>query len=100
MRIENGLVLEQLSTTTTDVPGTVSGTATLPRTPLVVETSPQERKAPSVQSEAAAGGGLHPAAYRELAEGLRSLWTCLGKDTGLPAEIAALQVCAENGIKL
>ncbi|CAM9092145.1 unnamed protein product [Hapterophycus canaliculatus] len=89
MRIDDGLVLEQLSATTTETP-----------IALLMETIPQSRIPTSVQSEAVVAGGLHPAAYRELVEGLRYLWICLGRETGLPAETAALEVCAEHGINI
>ncbi|CAM9545159.1 unnamed protein product [Scytosiphon promiscuus] len=106
MRIDDGLVLEQLTATATNVPGMESGAvqrmASAPPAPRSVETINRLQKTmtPSVPPEAAAAGGLHPAAYRELAQGLRDLWIGLGRDTGLPAETAALQLCAEYGINL
>ncbi len=82
MRIDAGLVLDKLH------PGTV----------LVPVSSPLggvclHENTPSAQL----GRGMNPAARSELAEGLKWIWICLGKDNGLPAETAALEAFAAYG---
>lgn len=87
MRIDHGLVLDKLRATTA-----------VPRRP---GTSLQNGSS-STQSDEADGSAssANAAACSELAEGLRWVWICLGRDSGLPAEAAALEACADLGISL
>lgn len=87
MRIDAGLVLDRLHATTA-----------VSRRP---EDSLHSSEASSAQSDVADGfSPTSKAALSELAEGLRWIWICLGKDSGLPAETAALEVCADHGVSL
>lgn len=85
MRVDAGLVLDKLSEVTCG-PGTVP--------PLVGETPPEHKL--SGQPETA--GSMDPTAFGEMAAGLRWIWVCLGRDSGLPAEIAALESFADHGV--
>lgn len=78
MRIDAGLVLDKLH-----------GSKIVPETVPV---------SPLTQSGAANRYRMHPAAYYELTEGLKWIWVCLGKDSGLPAETTALEVFSDRGI--
>lgn len=91
MRIDAGLVLDKLHTGST-VPETATAS------PSPVAGGDPSRVAPSTQSGVANRHFMHPAAYCELAEGLRWIWICLGTDSGLSAETAALEVFSEHGI--
>lgn len=82
MRIDAGLVLDKLH------PGTVLAPAPSPPGGVGLN-----ENIPSTQL----GRGLNPAAHSELAEGLKWIWICLGRDNGLPAETAALEACAAYG---
>lgn len=84
MRIDAGLVLDKLHATTA--------------VPRRLERSLQSQA--SSAQPGAAGGRASNAPCSELAEGLRWIWICLGRDSGLPAEAAALEVCAEHGVSL
>lgn len=86
MRIDAGLVLDKLHAFTA-----------VPRRPE--ESGLPSSKAPSAMSDAADSPESN-AACAELAEGLRWIWICLGRDSGLPAETAALEVCGEHGVSL
>lgn len=83
MRIDAGLVLDKLH-----------ATAAVPRRPAL---SAHSAAASSAQSD---DGANNAAACSELAEGLRWVWICLGRGSGLPAEAAALEVCAQHGVSL
>lgn len=86
MRVDAGLVLDKLSEVTCG-PGTVP--------PQVGEALPGLHKL-SGQPETA--GSMDPAAFGEMAAGLRWIWVCLGRDSGLSAEIAALESFADHGV--
>lgn len=86
MRIDAGLVLDKLHATTA-----------VPRRPEDI--SSRSGEASSAQSEVA-DGRMNNAACSELAEGLRWVWICLGRDSGLPAETAAVEACADHGVSL
>ena len=86
MRIDAGLVLDKLH------PGTVPVSSSLspPGRGSLGKNTPLEQ----------AREAMNPAAYGELVEGLRWIWICLGKETTLPAETAALEACASYGADL
>ncbi|CAM9175445.1 unnamed protein product [Ectocarpus sp. 12 AP-2014] len=86
MRVDAGLVLDKLSEVTCG-PGTVP--------PQVGEALPGLNKL-SGQPETV--GSMDPAAFGEMAAGLRWIWVCLGRDSGLSAEIAALESFADHGV--
>lgn len=93
MRIDAGLVLDKLNANEI-----LPGGAPVSPSPLAGGGLP--RNAPSTQSDVANRHRMHPAAYYELAEALRWIWICLGRDSGLSAETAALEVCSDHGINL
>jgi len=80
MRIDAGLVLDKLH----------------PGMALVPESSPPGGVSLD-RNSAQLDLGMNPAAHSELAEGLKWIWICLGKDNGLPAETVALEACAAYG---
>lgn len=85
MRIDAGLVLDKLHATTIER----------------LESVGTEESVQSAASSAQSADGVNDAAAcSELAEGLRWIWTCLGRGSGLPAETAALEVCARHGVSL
>eukprot|EP00903_Cladosiphon_okamuranus_P012967 g12103.t1 len=84
MRIDAGLVLDKLHATTA-VPRRLGGSL--------------QSRAASAQPDTADSRASN-AACGELAEGLKWIWICLGRDSGLPAEAAALEVCVEQGVTL
>lgn len=85
MRVDAGLVLDQLSEVTCG-PGAVP--------PLVGETLPGHK----LSGEPETAGSMDPVAFGEMAAGLRWIRVCLGRDSGLSAEIAALESFADHGV--
>lgn len=88
MRIDLGLVLDKLHPTNT------SGASASPPSSAAATSSqrkPSPQETPSTQEKG--NDETHPDAIAELAQGLRWIWICLGKDSGLPAEGAALEAC-------
>lgn len=83
MRIDIGLVIDKLHPTNRE------GASASPPS-LKATCSQSNPSAPATSEE------MHPAAFAELAQGLRWIWICLGKDSGLPAENAALEACRSN----
>lgn len=85
MRIDAGLVLDRLHATTA-----------VPTRALEDSSHRETSAAPSEL----AGDRASNAACSELAEGLKWIWICLGRESGLPVEAAALEVCADHGVSL
>lgn len=83
MRIDIGLVIDKLHPTGS------SGASASPR-PLAGTPLQSKPSAPNTGDE------MHPAALAELAQGLRWIRICLGKDSGLPAENAAREACRSD----
>ena len=83
MRIDIGLVIDKLHPTSS-----CGASAMLP--------SPAPPPSQSKPSAPGTGDEMHPAASAELAQGLRWIRICLGKDSGLPAENAALESCRSD----
>lgn len=77
MRIDAGLVMSELSNKS------ASDTATS------IVSGPQYP-----------AGDMHSAGAAHLEEGLRWIWICLGKDSGLSAETAALDASTKYGIPI
>lgn len=91
MRIDAGLVLDRLHAGKI-VPETAQAPA------LQVAGGGPSRKTHSAHSGVANRHRMHPAAYCELAAGLRWIWICLGTDSGLSVETAALEAFSDHGI--
>ncbi|CBJ49061.1 conserved unknown protein [Ectocarpus siliculosus] len=86
MRVDAGLVLNKLSEVTCG-PGTVP--------PQVGEALPGLIE---LSGQPETGGSMDPAAFGEMAAGLRWIWVCLGRDSGLSGEIAALESFGDHGV--